>query len=229
MTADTELAPADAVTEATEAPSGTQRRANWLLFALPVLAVLALGVWWILDKLNDKNQLEWALWKPFFTDSQAWTTYLLPGLGETLKAAGLSLLIALPLGALFGIARLSDHAWVRVPAGAVVEFFRAIPVLLERNGLNLADFDFIEIHEAFAATALATIKALEKNGVGTIERSRLNVNGSSLAAGHPFAATGARIVASLAKMLAEKGPGSKGLISICTAGGQGVTAILEAI
>ena len=106
---------------------------------------------------------------------------------------------------------------------------RAIPVLLERNGLGLADFDFIEIHEAFAATALATIKALEKNGVGTVDRTKLNVNGSSLAAGHPFAATGARIVASLAKMLAEKGSGSRGLVSICTAGGQGVTAILEAI
>ncbi|MDO5736507.1 MAG: acetyl-CoA C-acetyltransferase [Propionibacteriaceae bacterium] len=106
---------------------------------------------------------------------------------------------------------------------------RAIPVLLERNGLTLEDFDFIEIHEAFASTALATIKALEKLGVGTVNRDRLNVHGSSLAAGHPFAATGARIVASLAKMLAEKGPGSRGLISICTAGGQGATAILEAI
>ena len=106
---------------------------------------------------------------------------------------------------------------------------RAIPVLLQRNGLSLDDFDFIEIHEAFASTALATIKALEKNGVGVVDRSKLNVNGSSLAAGHPFAATGARIVASLAKMLAEKGPGSRGLVSICTAGGQGATAILEAI
>ncbi len=106
---------------------------------------------------------------------------------------------------------------------------RAIPVLLERNGLTLDDFDFIEIHEAFASTALATMKALEKNGVGTVDRSKLNVNGSSLAAGHPFAATGARIVATLAKMLSEKGSGSRGLVSICTAGGQGVTAILEAI
>ncbi len=106
---------------------------------------------------------------------------------------------------------------------------RAIPVLLQRNNVDLDSFDFIEIHEAFASTALATIKALEKNGVGTVDRSKLNVNGSSLAAGHPFAATGARIVASLAKILAEKGPGSRGLISVCTAGGQGITAILEAI
>ena len=105
---------------------------------------------------------------------------------------------------------------------------RAIPKLLERNGLTLADFDFLEIHEAFASTVLATIKALEANGVGTVDRSKLNVKGSSLAAGHPFAATGGRIVASLAKMLHERGPGSRGLISICAAGGQGVVAILEA-
>jgi len=105
---------------------------------------------------------------------------------------------------------------------------RAIPVLLERNGLTLDDFDFFEFHEAFASTVLATLKALEQNGVGTVDRSKLNVKGSSLAAGHPFAATGGRIVASLAKMLHERGPGSRGLVSICAAGGQGVVAILEA-
>jgi len=105
---------------------------------------------------------------------------------------------------------------------------RAIPVLLDRNGLTLADFDLVEIHEAFAATLLATLAALEAQGTGTIARARLNVNGSSLGAGHPFAATGARIVASLAKMLAAKGPGARGLVSVCAAGGQGVVAILEA-
>ena len=104
---------------------------------------------------------------------------------------------------------------------------RAIPELLERNGLTLADFDVVEIHEAFASTVLATLAALGKAGVGTVDRARLNVHGSSLAAGHPFAATGGRIVASLAKMLHAKGAGSKGLISICAAGGMGVTAILE--
>ena len=114
----------------------------------------------------------------------------------------------------------------------------AAPRLLARNGLSLADFDYIEIHEAFAATVLATMKAWEEEEFsvkrlgldgpfGTVDRSRLNVNGSSLAAGHPFAATGGRIVASLAKMLHDKGSGSRGLISICAAGGQGVTAILE--
>ncbi|MBK8463244.1 MAG: acetyl-CoA C-acetyltransferase [Nigerium sp.] len=106
---------------------------------------------------------------------------------------------------------------------------RAIPVLLARNGWALGDFAFIEIHEAFAATVLATIAALEADGVGTVDRAKLNVNGSSLAAGHPFAATGGRIVASLATMLAARGPGAKGLISICAAGGQAVTAILEAV
>ena len=114
----------------------------------------------------------------------------------------------------------------------------AVPVLLARNGLTLQDFDYYEIHEAFASTVLATLKAWddptfckERLGLdaplGPIDRSKLNVNGSSLAAGHPFAATGGRIVASLAKQLHEAGPGKRGLISICAAGGQGVVAILE--
>ncbi|ORI16326.1 acetyl-CoA C-acetyltransferase [Rhodococcus sp. 1168] len=113
----------------------------------------------------------------------------------------------------------------------------AIPRLLARNGLTLQDFDYYEIHEAFASVVLATLQAFESEeyckerlgldgALGSIDRSKLNVNGSSLAAGHPFAATGGRIVASLAKMLAEKGSG-RGLISICAAGGQGVTAIIE--
>ncbi|WP_164701275.1 acetyl-CoA C-acetyltransferase [Modestobacter sp. KNN46-3] len=114
----------------------------------------------------------------------------------------------------------------------------AVPVLLARNGLTLQDFDFYEVHEAFASTVLATMKAWEdpafckdKLGLdaplGSIDRAKLNVNGSSLAAGHPFAATGGRIVATLAKTLHEAGPGKRGLISICAAGGQGVVAILE--
>jgi acetyl-CoA C-acetyltransferase len=113
----------------------------------------------------------------------------------------------------------------------------AVPRMLARAGLSLQDFDFYEIHEAFAAQVLCTLKAWEdpkyckeKLGLdkplGSIDRSKLNVNGSSLAAGHPFAATGGRLVASLAKQLAQKGSG-RGLISICAAGGQGVVAILE--
>jgi acetyl-CoA C-acetyltransferase len=114
----------------------------------------------------------------------------------------------------------------------------AVPRLLARNGLTLQDFDFYEIHEAFASQVLSTLAAWEDPDfckerlgldapLGSIDRARLNVNGSSLAVGHPFAATGARIVATLAKLLAEKGSG-RGLISICAAGGQGVVAILEA-
>ena len=101
-----------------------------------------------------------------------------------------------------------------------------MPRLLDRNGLALQDFDFYEIHEAFASQVLATLAAWADAGHGTVDRSRLNVAGSSLAVGHPFAATGGRITATLAKLLAERGTG-RGLISICAAGGQGVTAILE--
>ncbi|MEV2253168.1 acetyl-CoA C-acetyltransferase [Streptomyces sp. NPDC050147] len=103
----------------------------------------------------------------------------------------------------------------------------AVPRMLEGVGLGLADFDFVEIHEAFASQVLATLAAWEKRGLGVVDRDRLNVAGSSLATGHPFAATGARIVATLAKLLAERGAPGRGLISICAAGGQGVTAILE--
>jgi len=114
----------------------------------------------------------------------------------------------------------------------------AVPRMLARAGLSLQDFDFYEIHEAFASQVLATLAAWEDpdfaktrlgldEPLGAIDRSKLNVNGSSLAAGHPSAATGGRIVAPLATLLHEKGSG-RGLISICAAGGQGVTAILEA-
>lgn len=113
----------------------------------------------------------------------------------------------------------------------------AVAQLLKRNNLTLQDFDFYEIHEAFAAQVLCTLKAWESEefcktrlgvdgALGSIDRSKLNVVGSSLALGHPFAATGARIVATAAKLLKEKGQG-RALISICTAGGMGVTAIVE--
>jgi acetyl-CoA C-acetyltransferase len=110
--------------------------------------------------------------------------------------------------------------------GLLMAPVHAIPRLLERAGLKLQDFDFYEIHEAFASQVLATLAALEQQGLGTIDRDKLNVNGGSLAAGHPFAATGGRIIASLAKMLAERGSG-RGLVSVCAAGGQGVVAIVE--
>ncbi|MGW8063479.1 acetyl-CoA C-acetyltransferase [Streptomyces ziwulingensis] len=103
----------------------------------------------------------------------------------------------------------------------------AVPRMLERAGLGIEDFDLVEIHEAFASQVLATLAAWEKRGLAPVDRARLNVAGSSLATGHPFAATGARVVATLAALLAEReGPG-RGLISVCAAGGQGVTAVLE--
>ncbi|MFC8293996.1 amino acid ABC transporter permease [Streptomyces sp. NPDC057242] len=110
-------------------PGPRAKRRN-VLYTVGFLAVLAVLAWWVLSALNDKGQLSADKWSPFVTDVRVWTTYLLPGLVETLKAAALSILIALPLGALLGIGRLSDHRWVRVPVGTVVEFFRAIPVLL---------------------------------------------------------------------------------------------------
>ncbi|MGY0024668.1 acetyl-CoA C-acetyltransferase [Streptomyces sp. cg35] len=103
----------------------------------------------------------------------------------------------------------------------------AVPRMLERAGLGIEDFDLVEVHEAFASQVLATLAAWEKQGLAPVDRERLNVAGSSLATGHPFAATGARIVATLAKLLAERGGSGRGLISICAAGGQGVTAVLE--
>ncbi|MBC7305509.1 MAG: acetyl-CoA C-acetyltransferase [Dietzia sp.] len=125
----------------------------------------------------------------------------------------------------------------RTPDGLLMAPTYAVPRLLARNGLTLQDFDFYEIHEAFAAQVLATLAAWESEeycterlgldkALGSIDRSKLNVNGSSLAAGHPFAATGGRILAAAAKLLEQKGSG-RALISVCAAGGQGVTAIVE--
>jgi len=129
-----------------------------------------------------------------------------------------------------------DHVHKR--EGLLMAPAYAVPRLLERNGLTLQDFDFYEIHEAFAAQVLCTLKAWadpvfcsERLGLerplGEIDREKLNVAGGSLGAGHPFGATGGRIVANLAKLLHERGSG-RGLISICAAGGLGVTAIMEA-
>ncbi len=116
---------------------------------------------------------------------------------------------------------------------------QAVANLLKRNNLNFDDFDFIEIHEAFAGQVLCTLKAWEsedycktklglEKALGSIKEERLNIKGSSLAVGHPFAATGARIIAQLAKLLSGKKK-SRGLISICTAGGMGVAAIMESV
>jgi glutamate transport system permease protein len=110
-----------------QGPSAKRRN---VLYAAVFIVALAAVLWWVYSALNDKDQLAWDKWKPFFTGSEAYSTYIWPGLQNTLKAAALAMIIALPLGAVLGIARLSDHLWIRVPASAVVEFFRAIPVLV---------------------------------------------------------------------------------------------------
>jgi acetyl-CoA C-acetyltransferase len=114
----------------------------------------------------------------------------------------------------------------------------AVSDMLKQANLRLQDFDFYEIHEAFAAQTIATLKAWQseefcrtqlerREAMGPIDLSRLNTKGGSIAIGHPFAATGARIIGTMAKLLQEKGSG-RGLISVCTAGGMGVSAIMEA-
>jgi acetyl-CoA C-acetyltransferase len=143
----------------------------------------------------------------------------------------------LPVLAYFVDGETAAVDYVHGDEGLLMAPAYAVPRLLARAGLTLQEFDFYEIHEAFASQVLATLAAWEspefckeKLGLdaplGSIDRSKLNVNGSSLAAGHPFAATGGRIVATLAKLLAQRGSG-RGLISICAAGGQGVVAILD--
>jgi acetyl-CoA C-acetyltransferase len=143
----------------------------------------------------------------------------------------------LPVLARFADCETAAVDYVHGEEGLLMAPAYAVPRMLARNGLTLQDFDFYEIHEAFASQVLATLTAWESPEfckerlgldapLGSIDRDRLNVHGSSLAAGHPFAATGGRIVATLAKLLAGRGHG-RGLISICAAGGQGVVAILE--
>jgi acetyl-CoA C-acetyltransferase len=142
---------------------------------------------------------------------------------------------------------LPIQAWLTFGREAAVDFVMregllmapayAVPAMLDQAGLALQDFDYYEIHEAFAAQTLATLAAWESEGfctenlgrdapLGSIDRSKLNVNGGSVAIGHPFAATGTRLLSTLAKQLSISG--GRGLISVCTAGGMGVTAIVEA-
>ena len=150
---------------------------------------------------------------------------------EWAKERGLPVLAYLTLGEAAAV------DFVNKKEGLLMAPAYAVPSMLDKLGLGLQDFDFYEIHEAFASQVLATLKAWEdesfcKNrlgrdkALGSIDRSKLNVKGSSLAAGHPFAATGGRILANAAKLLNEKGSG-RCLISICAAGGQGVVAVLE--
>jgi acetyl-CoA C-acetyltransferase len=143
----------------------------------------------------------------------------------------------LPVLAHLTHSQTSAVGYVHGDEGLLMAPVYAVPKMLARAGLSLQDFDFYEIHEAFASQVLATLAAWEDAEfcrshlgldapLGSIDRGRLNVNGSSLAAGHPFAATGGRIIATAAKLLADKGSG-RALISVCAAGGQGVVAIVE--
>ncbi|MEX0173047.1 amino acid ABC transporter permease [Streptomyces sp. LMG1-1-1.1] len=127
-----------------DAPGPRARRRN-LLWTLLFLAALAAVVWWVVASLAAKNQLEWSKWAPFFTDARVWETYILPALKNTVIAAGLAMVIALPMGALLGVSRLSDHRSVRGAAGVVVEFFRAIPVLILMLFANAAYSEFTDI------------------------------------------------------------------------------------
>ncbi len=112
-----------------DAPGPRAKARNWIYSGIFVV-LFGLVMWWALSLMGEKGQLDADKWSPFFTDSRVWTTYLIPGLMETLKAGALAMVIALPLGAVLGIGRLSDHAWVRAAVGSWVEFFRAIPVLM---------------------------------------------------------------------------------------------------
>jgi len=158
---------------------------------------------------------------------------VLLGSEEWAKARGLPVLAYLTHSASAAV----DFAGLAGPReGLLMAPTYAVPQMLDRAGIRLQDFDIYEIHEAFAAQVLCTLKAWESEdycrsklgraALGAIDRKKMNPKGSSVALGHPFAATGTRIVAMLAKQLAERGSG-RGLISICTAGGMGVTAILE--
>lgn len=150
----------------------------------------------------------------------------------------------LPVLARFVDAQTAAVDFVHGHEGLLMAPAHAVPVLLKRNGLTLADFDFYEIHEAFAATVLSTLAAWEDEeycktelgldgALGSIDRTKLNVTGSSLAAGHPFAATGARIIATAAKLVREKatdtGKPARALLSVCAAGGLGAVAIIESV
>lgn len=141
----------------------------------------------------------------------------------------------LPILAYLTFAELAAVEYVETKQNLLLAPIYASNKMLKKAGLKLQDFDFYEIHEAFAAQVLATLKIWESDqlsqlfgveALGSIDKNKLNVNGSSLAAGHPFAATGGRVLATMAKLLHQKGSG-RGFVSVCAAGGQGVTAILE--
>jgi acetyl-CoA C-acetyltransferase len=193
---------------------------------------------------NDTSLEKLAKLKPVFDRSGAGT--LTAGNSTPMTDGASAVLLAseqwarernLPVLAYLTYGKVAAVDYVTKKEGLLMAPAFAVPRMLKDAKLNLADFDFYEIHEAFAGQVLCTLKAWNDPGfcreklglpgvLGTIERAKLNVKGGSLALGHPFAATGTRIVATLAKLLDEK-KAKRGLISVCTAGGMGVTAILE--
>jgi glutamate transport system permease protein len=136
-------------------PGPRARRFN-VIMSVIFGVLLALLLWWVISVLADKNQLTVDKWSPFL-EAQNWTTYLLPGLWATLQAAALSVVIALPIGAVFGIARMSDHAWIRWPAGVIVEFFRSIPVLILMLFAFQLWFTLLGTSSPFAAVVIGLV------------------------------------------------------------------------
>jgi len=193
---------------------------------------------------NDTSLEKLAKLKPVFDRSGAGT--LTAGNSTPMTDGASAVLLAseewarernLPVLSYLTYGKVAAVDYVTKKEGLLMAPAFAVPRMLKDAKLSLADFDFYEIHEAFAGQVLCTLKAWNDPGfcreklglpgvLGTIDRAKLNVKGGSLALGHPFAATGTRIVATLAKLLDEK-KAKRGLISVCTAGGMGVTAILE--
>ncbi|MGS0686993.1 amino acid ABC transporter permease [Nakamurella sp. GG22] len=136
-------------------PGPKAKRLN-IILSVAFGLLLALLAWWVISILASKNQLESAKWSPFL-EGQNWTTYLLPGLWATLQAAFVSVIIALPIGALLGIARLSDHAWLRWPAGVIVEFFRSIPVIILMLFAFQLWFAVLGVSSPFAAVVIGLV------------------------------------------------------------------------
>ncbi|GAA1243534.1 amino acid ABC transporter permease [Prauserella halophila] len=161
-------------------PGPKAKARNVVYTVLFLLALAGLG-WWILATLEEKGQLTWEKWGPFVTDGQVWTTFLLPGLLNTLLAAALAIAIALPIGALFGILRLSDHVWIRVPAGAAVEFFRAVPVLILMVFANVFYVEYTDIDSDYRPLVAVVTALVLYNGAVLAEVVRAGIQ--SLPAG----------------------------------------------
>jgi glutamate transport system permease protein len=145
----------DRATVLYDIPGPRAKRFNLIISVIFAILLAAL-IWWILSVLASKNQLTGDKWSPFL-EVQNWTTYLLPGLWATLQAAAVSVIIALPVGAIFGIARLSDHAWIRWPAGVIVEFFRSIPVIILMLFAFELWFAVLGVSSPFAAVVIGLV------------------------------------------------------------------------